>query len=66
MQLSLHNVAQRSAHLILSERALNDQSAAHPHSHLSSVEKGTDLACEEEPLSQAATEAGKLKDELFR
>lgn len=62
MQLSLHSAAQRSAYLILSERALNDQSAAHPHSRLPSVEKGTDLAWEEE----AVTEAGELKTEMFK
>lgn len=55
MQLSVRNAAQRSAHLILAERALNDQSTAHPHSHLPSTEEGTELACEEEPLIQAGS-----------
>lgn len=53
MQLSVRNAAQRSAHLILAERPLNDQSTAHPHNHLPSTEKGTELAWEEEMLIQA-------------
>lgn len=55
MQLSASNAAQRSAHLILAERALNDQSTAHPHSHLPSIGKGTELAWEEEPLIQSGS-----------
>lgn len=55
MQLSVRNAAQRSAHLILAERPLNDQSTAHPHNHLPSTEKGTELAWEEGMLIQAGS-----------